>query len=85
MTSSKKKAAKTKAAKTQSPKTLQNKIQEGSANLAAAQQEVSQLLEELNAGTLDRNTLESGLETLQQMVSQLSDHIPTFNPDISKP
>ena len=58
--------------------TLTAKIAQGSAQLAQAQKEVSLLLQELNAGTLNRTTLQAGLESLQQTVSQIADHIPTF-------
>jgi uncharacterized phage infection (PIP) family protein YhgE len=59
--------------------TLNAKIAIGAADLAKAQAEVNQLLQELNAGTLNRSTLQTGLQNLQQYVSQLSDHIPTFS------
>jgi len=58
--------------------TLTTKIAQGSAQLAQAQKEVSLLLQELNAGTLNRTTLLAGLESLQQTVSQVAAHIPTF-------
>jgi hypothetical protein len=65
-----------------SSNTLNAKIAQSSADLAEAQKEVAQLLQELNAGTLTKQTLQAGLLTLQQCVSQISAHIPTFNSDI---
>jgi hypothetical protein len=40
---------------------------------------VALLLQELNAGTLNKSTLQTGLLELQQYVSQLSAHVPTFS------
>jgi hypothetical protein len=59
--------------------TLNEKIAIGNAQLAKAQAEVSKLLQELNAGTFNKSTLQTGLIALQQDLSQLSDHIPTFS------
>jgi hypothetical protein len=60
-----------------SPK-LKANIAIASADLAKAQAEVAQLLQELNAGTLNRSTLQTGLQNLQDYVNQLSAHVPTF-------
>jgi uncharacterized phage infection (PIP) family protein YhgE len=62
-----------------SPETLTAKIAQSSSDLAKAQAEVSQLLQELNAGTLNKSTLQTGLQNLQQYMSQLSAHVPTFS------
>jgi hypothetical protein len=61
---------------------LKAKIEQGVSDLAKAQQEVSVLLQELNAGTLNPQTLRAGLVLLQQYVSQVSYHIPTFSDDV---
>jgi chromosome segregation ATPase len=61
---------------------LNAKIAQSGADLAEAQKEVAQLLQELNAGTLNRQALQTGLLNLQQSVTQISSHIPTFNSDI---
>jgi hypothetical protein len=61
-----------------SPETLTAKIAQSSSDLAKAQAEVTLLLQELNAGTLNKSTLQTGLQNLQQYVSELSAHIPTF-------
>jgi hypothetical protein len=60
-----------------SPK-LKANIAIASADLAKAQAEVAQLLQELYAGTLNRSTLQTGLQNLQDYVNQLSAHVPTF-------
>jgi uncharacterized phage infection (PIP) family protein YhgE len=58
---------------------LNAKIAVGVSDLAKAQAEITQLLQELNAGTLSKSTLQTGLQNLQQYVSQLSAHVPTFS------
>lgn len=65
-----------------SSNSLNAKIAQSGADLVEAQKEVAQLLQELNAGTLTRQMLQTGLLNLQQYVSQVSSHIPTFNSDI---
>jgi len=62
-----------------SSETLTAKIAIASSDLAKAQQEVALLLQELDAGTLNKSTLQTGLLELQQYVSQLSAHVPTFS------
>jgi uncharacterized phage infection (PIP) family protein YhgE len=62
-----------------SSETLTAKIAIANSDLAKAQQEVALLLQELNAGTLNKSTLQTGLLELQQYVSQLSAHVPTFS------
>jgi hypothetical protein len=62
-----------------SAETLTAKIAIANSDLAKAQQEVALLLQELNAGTLNKSTLQTGLLELQQYVSQLSAHVPTFS------
>jgi hypothetical protein len=61
-----------------SPATLNAKIAIGVSDLAKAQAEITQLLQELNAVPLNKSALQTGLQNLQQYVSQLSAHIPTF-------
>ena len=62
-----------------SSETLTAKIAIANSDLAKAQQEVALLLQELDAGTLNKSTLQTGLLELQQYVSQLSAHVPTFS------
>jgi hypothetical protein len=62
-----------------SSETLTAKIAIANSDLAKAQQEVALLLQQLNAGTLNKSTLQTGLLELQQYVSQLSAHVPTFS------
>lgn len=62
-----------------SSETLTAKIAIANSDLAKAQQEVALLLQELNAGTLNKSILQTGLLELQQYVSQLSAHVPTFS------
>ena len=61
-----------------SPATLKAKIAVGVSDLTKAQAEIAQLLQELNAVPLNKSALQTGLQNLQQYVSQLSAHIPTF-------
>jgi uncharacterized phage infection (PIP) family protein YhgE len=58
--------------------TLNAKIAVGVSDLTKAQAEIAQLLQELNAVPLNKSALQTGLQNLQQYVSQLSAHIPTF-------
>jgi uncharacterized phage infection (PIP) family protein YhgE len=62
-----------------SSETLTAKIAIANSDLAKAQQEVALLLQQLNAGTLNKSTLQTGLLELQQYVSQLSAPVPTFS------
>jgi uncharacterized phage infection (PIP) family protein YhgE len=57
---------------------LDAKIAKGVSDLGKAQAEITQLLQELNAVPLNKSALQTGLQNLQQYVSQLSAHIPTF-------
>jgi hypothetical protein len=47
---------------------------------ATIEKEIRQLIKELDAGTLDRRKLESGLKCLQKYVN----HIPWFKFDVDK-
>ncbi len=58
--------------------TLNAKIAKGVSQLGQAQAEIAKLLQELNAVPLNKSALQTGLLTLQQQVSELSAHIPTF-------
>ena len=58
--------------------TLNAKIAVGVSDLTKAQAEIAQLLQELNAVPLNKSALQTGLQNLQQYVSQLSAHVPTF-------
>jgi chaperonin cofactor prefoldin len=61
-----------------SPATLKAKIAVGVSDLEKAQEEITQLLQELNAVPLNKSALQTGLKNLQETVSELSAHIPTF-------
>jgi len=57
---------------------LNAKIAKGVSQLGEAQAEITQLLQELNAVPLNKSALQTGLKNLQETVSELSAHIPTF-------